>query len=62
MDEKQKQTAGQDTARQRAAESHLRQALVGMAKARSDARRHAEASASTEGRGTASGHSAPSGQ
>lgn len=62
MDEKQKQAAGQDTARQRAAESHLRQALVGMAKARREARRHGEASQGTEGRGTAEGHSAPSGQ
>lgn len=62
MNEKQKQTAGQDTARLRAAEGHLRQALVGMAKAKGATRRHAEASGSTEGRGTASGHSAPSGQ
>ena len=44
MDEKQKQTAAHDTARRQAAKSHLRRALVGMAKARSEARRHAEAS------------------
>lgn len=62
MDEKQKQTAGQDTARLRAAEGHLRQALVGMAKAKGAVRCHAEASASLEGRGTAGGQSAPSGQ
>lgn len=62
MDEKQKQTAGKGSARQRAAEGHLRQALVGMAKARNEARRHAEASQGTEGRGTAGGQSAPSGQ
>lgn len=37
MDEKQKQAAGQDTARRAAAESHLRQALVGLAKARQQA-------------------------
>lgn len=62
MDEKQKQTAGQDTARQRAAEGRLRLALVGMATAKSEARRHGAASHGQEGRGTADGHSAPSGQ
>ena len=62
MDEKQKQTAGQDATKHAAAESRLRQALVVMAKARSATPRHAEASGSTEGRGTAGGQSAPSGQ
>lgn len=62
MDEKQKQAAGQDTARRAAAESHLRQALVGLAKARRAISRHAEASQGSEGRGTAGGQSTPSGQ
>ena len=55
MDQKEKPA---DTARREAAEGQLRQALVGLAKAR----RHAEASQGTEGRGTASGQAAPSGQ
>lgn len=61
MDEKQKQAAGHDPAKRTAAESHLRQALVGLAKAKRAAG-HAEASVATEGRGTAGGQSAPSGQ
>lgn len=55
MDEQEKVARDQ---RRDAAEGRLRQALVAMAKAK----RHAETSQGTEGRGTVAGHSAPSGQ
>ncbi|WP_187640104.1 hypothetical protein [Bosea sp. F3-2] len=55
MDQKEKTT---NRPQREAAEGRLRQALVGLAKAK----RHAEASQGTEGRGTVAGHAAPSGQ
>jgi hypothetical protein len=61
MDEKAKQV-GRQSERREAAEGRLRQALVGLAKAGRAKECHAAASGSTEGRGTAGGQSAPSGQ